>query len=177
MRVILALIAVSLLSCAGSRQNLRSSDEWTAVVLSKLCESFGKEYRESKGVVVIDQTQPIFDFISLLYVSGFDVTPKSARRAQELEERARNQFVTGPIWIPESACRFRRAPEQSGYRGVIQVEMSGLVVNPFDKSTGAFVRSSAGGRPGAMWIWVVLVRSKTQKWSVSKVAVLPTADQ
>ena len=177
MRVALALIAVSFLSCAGSRQNFPSSDEWTAVVLSKLCESYGKEFLKSRGVAVIDQTQPIFDFISLLYVSGVDVTPESARRAQELEEQARSLFVAGPTWIPESACRFRRAPEQSGYRDVIQVEMSGLVVNPFDKSTGAFVRSSAGGRPGATWIWVVLVRSKTHKWSVSRVAVLPTADQ
>jgi hypothetical protein len=176
MRVGLALVAVSLLSCAGARHNFQSSDQWAAVVLSKLCESYGKEFRESKVVAVVDQTQPVFDFAALSYVSGVDVTPESARRAQELAEQARSQFVAEPILVPESACRFQRVPKQSRYRDVIQVEMSGLVVNPFDKSFGSFVRSSAGGRPGATWIWVALVRSRTQQWSVSKILVLPTQD-
>jgi len=65
---------------------------------------------------------------------------------------------------------------QSRYREVIQVEMSGLVVNPFDKSLGTFVRSSDGGRPGATWIWVALARSTAQQWIVSKIMVLPTQD-
>jgi len=127
-------------------------------------------------VAVVDQTQPVFDFAAFFYVSGVEVTPESARRTQELEEQARSQFVAEPILVPKSTCRFLRVPRQPQYRDVIQVEMSGLVVNPFDKSIGSFVRSSAGGRPGETWIWVALVRSRTQQWSVSKILVLPTQD-
>lgn len=176
MRVGLAFLVVSILSCAGARYPFQASDQWSVVVLSKLCESYRKEFRESKVVAVVDLTQPVFDFAALAYASGVDVTPESARRTQELEEHARSQFVAEPILVPESACRFQRVSRQSRFREVIQVEMSGLVVNPFDKSIGTFVRSSAGGRPGATWMWVALVRSRTQQWTVSKIMVLPTQD-
>jgi hypothetical protein len=113
---------------------------------------------------------------ALLYVSHVDVTPESARRAQELEQQARSTFVAEPISVPELACRFRGVRKQSRYRDVIRLELSSPVLNPFDGSTGVFVRSSAGGRPGATWMWVALVRSKSQQWNVSRIVVLPTQD-
>ena len=175
MRFVNALcVAVSLLACTSSHSE--PPNQWTSVVLSKLCESYGPQFRESKTVAVVADTQPIFDFAALLYVGGVDVTPESARRAQELEGQARKAFIVEPVSVPESACRFERVQKQPRYRDVIQLEMSSPVLNPFDGSTGVFVRSSAGGRPGATWMWIALVRSKTEQWSVSKISVLPTQD-
>ena len=176
MRVRIVLVAVAFLSCVGARPKFRSTDQWTEVVLARLCESYGEEFRESTAVAVVDTTQPVFDFAALLYVNHIDVTPETARRAQDLEAQARGQFIAVPILVPESACGFQAVPKQSRYRDVVQLEMSSLVVDPFEGSTGVFVRSSAGGRSGATWMWVVLVRSKTQAWSVSKVFVLTTQD-
>lgn len=151
------------------------SKDWSTVVLAKLCEEYGGEFRKTKNVAIVNETQPIFDFVALLYGSGKEVTPANAALAQRLEERVRSLFVAEPISVPEM-CNFRAIKNQERYLDVIKVEMSGLVDNPFDGSTGVFVRSSAGGRPGATWIWIGLRHADNRAWNVTRVFVLPTQD-
>jgi hypothetical protein len=141
-----------------------------------MCDTERSQLQASGTIAVIDQTQPIFDLAGLAQIDGIEMTPDTARNVQQLEWRARDRFTPESIRVPSCACSYRLMPRQQQYRDVIQVEMSGVVEDPFTHSRGVFVRSSAGGRPGATWMWVTLAPSSTDGWVVKNLTVLPTQD-
>lgn len=164
-----------LLACTGAPAT-RSASDWQNVVLLRLCEKYGDEFSKTRSVAVLEETQPIFDFAGLASVDAVDVTPDAAREIQRVEDEARGRFVAVRVSLPACRCNYKLVPSQPRYRDVIQLEMSSIVTDPFRPSTGVFVRSSAGGRPGATWFWVTVSRSPAGEWSVGSVSVLPTQD-
>jgi hypothetical protein len=126
--------------------------------------------------VVVNTTQPVLDFAALLAVSSVPTTPETAQRASEDEDRARSAFKAQEIAsVADAACAFATLPKPARYIDTLVIEMSGPLVNPYDASLGTFVRTSAGGRPGATWLWVRLERRGTN-WKVAQVIPLPVND-
>jgi hypothetical protein len=167
--------ALVLLASVTTERSARS-DDWTSVVLRAVCHSYPAEFDDHRGTAVLDHTEPLFDFAALLSVSGVNVTPEAALAAQEAEQRARRAFSVAKVELPgHVSCDLQFVGSRQRYLDVVLLELSGIVVNPSDGMSGVFVRSSAGGRPGATWMWVELVH-EGGRWKVKRIRVLPVND-
>lgn len=167
---IVAALALTLTLC---RSAVRTHESWSAAVLDAICRADG---RGGPTVAVLAQTQPVIDFIALLAVSGAPVTPESAAQSAQNEEQARARFRPERVVLPTDACGFALVDRAPADVRTTLVEMSGPMTNPYDGSVGTFVRTSPGGRIGAVWTWVRLERTGPG-WSVSDVVLLPVHDR
>jgi hypothetical protein len=164
-----------ILTCCATSRNVSEFRSWSAPVLNTLCQMYPRQYALNRTVVV-NVTQPIMDFAALMAVTRVPLSPSGVQRALESESRARNAFKPQEVALAaDLGCKFAAVPKPARYIDDLVIEMSGPMINPFDGSLGTFVRSSAGGRSGATWMWVRLARAGAN-WRVQRVLTLPVND-
>lgn len=169
-----AVLSLIVFICCSSATSVTRHESWSAPVISAVCRFYGGGF--GARAIVVDTTQPIVDFAALLSAEHRPVTPDTAQRALQADARARQTFVAQKISFGGAAdCGVEVLPKPDRYIDAVVIEISGPMLNPYDGSTGTFVRSSAGGRPGGEWLWVRLARARGE-WRAEKVLALPVND-